>query len=152
MIKYKSTISQVHLVRDREIPKYKISQSRDIYDFIKAHIDNDNMSVVEEFWAIYLNNSNNLVGIARISEGGITGTLVDVRKILATGLLLMSTQIIILHNHPSNNLTPSDADKILTKKVKSAAEVMDIRLLDHVIIGLGNDDNGYYSFADNGEM
>lgn len=150
MIKYKSNISQVHLVRDREVPKYKIRSSRDIFNFIKEHIDNDNMSVIEEFWTIYLNNANNLVGIARISEGGVTGTVADIRKILATGLLLVATQIIVLHNHPSNNLTPSESDKHLTKRIKLASEVMDIRLLDHVIVGLDNE--GYYSFADEGEL
>ena len=150
MIKYKSNISQVHLVRDREIPKYKIKQSRDIFTFVKDHIDNDNMSIVEQFWAIYLNNSNNLVGIAKISEGGITATVVDIRKILATGLLLMATQMILVHNHPSNSLAPSNADKALTKRIKSAGEIMDIKLLDHVIVGL--EDDRYYSFADEGEL
>jgi len=150
MIKYKSNISQVYLVRDREIPKYKIKQSRDIFTFVKDHIDNDNMSIVEQFWAIYLNNSNNLVGIAKISEGGITATVVDIRKILATGLLLMATQMILVHNHPSNSLAPSNADKALTKRIKSAGEIMDIKLLDHVIVGL--EDDRYYSFADEGEL
>jgi DNA repair protein RadC len=148
MIKYKSNISQVRLVRDRDIPKYKLKSSRDAYDFIRNHIDNDNMTTSEEFWTIYLNNANNLVGIAKMSEGGITGTVVDVRKVMATGLLLMATQIILCHNHPSTNLTPSIEDKSITRKIQEAGEVLDVKVIDHVIISIDNEK--YYSFADDG--
>lgn len=86
-------------------------------------------------------------GIYEISSGGITGTLVDLRILFAVVLKSLSTSIILAHNHPSGNLKPSEADKRLTNKIKSASELLDIKLLDHVII-IPN--GSYYSFADEG--
>ena len=102
----------------------------------------------EEFWILYLNNSNKLLLQKQISKGGITGTLVDIRLVLKQALQLGATALILAHNHPSGTLKPSQADKDLTKKLKSAAESMDIKVLDHLIIT----ESDYFSFADHGEL
>ncbi len=98
----------------------------------------------EEFWILYLNNSNKILDKSQQSKGGLTGTLVDVRLVLKKALELNATGIILCHNHPSGKLKPSNSDKILTNKLKTAAETMDIKVLDHVIIT----ENDYFSFAD----
>ena len=100
----------------------------------------------EEFWIIYLNNSNKVIHKNLLSKGGITGTLVDVRLVMKTAIEVGATGLILTHNHPSGTLKPSDADKQITKKLKTASESMDIKILDHLIIT----EKAYYSFADEG--
>jgi DNA repair protein RadC len=100
----------------------------------------------EEFWVLYLNNSNKVIHKAQLSKGGITGTVVDSRIIFKTALEYNATSLILTHNHPSGKLLASDADKEVTKKLKLAGQQMDIFVLDHIIIT----ENGYYSFNDNG--
>jgi DNA repair protein RadC len=100
----------------------------------------------EEFWIVYLNNSNKVLDQLQLSKGGITGTLVDVRITLKKALELGATAIILTHNHPSGNLYPSEADKQLTKKLKTASESLDIKVLDHIIVT----EKSYFSFADEG--
>ena len=102
----------------------------------------------EEFWAIYLNQSNRVIRKERLSAGGITGTLVDVRLIMKGALLCNATGMIIAHNHPSGNENPSGEDNRITEQVKKAADTLSIRLLDHVIIT----SNTYYSYMDNGML
>ena len=102
----------------------------------------------EEFWVLLLNNRAALIKKVRMSMGGITQTAVDVRQILRTALLANSTSIVVCHNHPSGSLNPSKDDVYLTECIKQAAQTMNIRLIDHVIITDGN----YYSFADNGKI
>ena len=99
----------------------------------------------EEFWAIYLNQSNRVIRKERLSAGGLTGTLVDVRLIMKAALLCNATGMIIAHNHPSGNEKPSVEDNRITEQVKKAAETLNIRLIDHVIIT----SNTYYSYMDN---
>ena len=98
----------------------------------------------EEFWIIYLNNSNKVIQKNQLSKGGITGTLVHVRLVLKNALEVGATGIILAHNHPSGTLTPSEADKQLTNKLKVASESLDIKVLDHVIVT----EKAYFSFAD----
>ena len=102
----------------------------------------------EEFWAIYLNQSNRIIRKERLSAGGLTGTLVDVRMIMKEAILCNATGMIIAHNHPSGNEKPSQEDNRITEQVKKAAELLNIRLLDHVIIT----SNTYYSYMDNGML
>ena len=102
----------------------------------------------EEFWILYLNNANKIIEKLPISKGGITGTLVDVRITLKKALELGATGLILAHNHPSGNLNPSEADKQLTNKLKIAAESIDIKVLDHLIVT----EKSYFSFADEGLM
>jgi DNA repair protein RadC len=102
----------------------------------------------EEFWIIYLNNSNKVIYKNQLSKGGITGTVVDVRIVFKAALEHNATAIILAHNHPSGVLQPSDADIQVTKKLKQAGENLDIRILDHIIVT----EKGYYSFADNSKI
>jgi DNA repair protein RadC len=130
---------------DSEFRAKRISNSRDIFDIIQPKVADIN---VEEFYVIHLNKANVIIDQQRCAIGGISGVVVDVRIILKQALQLCATGIIAAHNHPSGNLNPSDADVAITKKLKEAAALMDISLLDHVIIS--GTANGYYSFADNG--
>ncbi len=98
----------------------------------------------EEFWIVYLNNSNKVIQKQQLSKGGITGTLVDVRLVMKNALELGATGLILAHNHPSGTLKPSEADKQLTQKLKYAGESLDIKVLDHLIIT----EKAYFSFAD----
>ena len=99
----------------------------------------------EEFWILYLNNSNKVLQKSQLSKGGITGTLVDVRIIMKQTLELGAVGLILAHNHPSGTLKPSKADKEITQKIKRASESLDIKVLDHLIIT----QKDYFSFADN---
>jgi len=102
----------------------------------------------EEFYVLYLNNANRLLGEERISMGGLAGTIADVRIIFSYAIKYLSTSIILIHNHPSGNPKPSQLDIDQTKKIKEAGKLLDIRVLDHVIIA----ETGFYSFADEGAM
>jgi DNA repair protein RadC len=102
----------------------------------------------EEFWILLLNNSNTLIHKWRLSKGGITATLVDVRLIYKKALEFGATSIILSHNHPSGNLRPSKADINLTGKVKRGGGILDLQILDHIIIA----NDGYFSFADEGKL
>lgn len=100
----------------------------------------------EEFWVLLLNRSNEVIHQYMVSKGGISSTVIDVRMILKTALERYATSMILCHNHPSGNLTPSDADLQITRKIKDAGRIMEVQVLDHLIITQKN----YYSFADNG--
>lgn len=100
----------------------------------------------EEFWVLYLNNSNKVLRKLQLSKGGITGTLVDVRLAFKSALEIGAVAIILVHNHPSGTLKPSAADKNLTQKMKTAGQSLDIKVLDHIIIT----EDSYFSFADEG--
>jgi len=98
----------------------------------------------EEFWVLYLNNSNKIIYKNQLSSGGITGTMVDVRILFKKALELSSVGIILCHNHPSGSLKPSKADIDLTRKIQKAGDNLDIKILDHLIIT----EKAYFSFAD----
>jgi DNA repair protein RadC len=100
----------------------------------------------EEFWVLFLNNSNKVILKSQLSKGGISGTIVDVRLVFKLALENGATGLILCHNHPSGGLIPSDADKQITKKIKSAGDNLDVKVLDHLIIT----ETKYYSFADQG--
>lgn len=127
----------------------KIKSSKDAAEMLHELWDKDTIEVHETFKVILLNNSNKVKGIYQLSKGGITGTLVDLRILFAVVLKTLSVAIILTHNHPSGTLKASTADRQITKKIKNAAELLDIKLLDHLIIVPNGD---YYSFADNGLM
>ena len=118
-----------------------IRSSQDVFDLMQPHIGDLGH---EEFWVIFLNNSNKVVHKRRLSMGGITGTIVDIRILFKIALEYESVGIILCHNHPSGKLKASDEDKLLTKNVQSAAEILDINLLDHIIIT----EQGFLSFAE----
>ncbi len=100
----------------------------------------------EEFWLLMLNRANRVLGKYKVSQGGLSGTVIDTRIILKKALDNLASSIIVCHNHPSGNKQPSDADLKITEKLKKAAEILEIKLLDHVIIA----DKSYFSFADEG--
>ncbi|KAF2333215.1 RadC family protein [Flavobacterium daemonense] len=100
----------------------------------------------EEFWVLFLNNSNKVISKSQLSKGGITGTIVDVRLVFKLALENGATGLILCHNHPSGNLSPSEADKQVTKRIKLAGESLDVKVLDHLIIT----ETKYYSFVDEG--
>lgn len=125
--------------------KKKIQSSKDVFDIFGNMLGD---LPYEEFWIILLNRSNSILETTKISQGGISGTVTDVRIILKTALDKMASGCILCHNHPSGNLRPSEADINLTVKLKEASKLMDINILDHVIVSTF----GYYSFTDEGVL
>ena len=124
------------------LEKPKISCSDDGYQLFK-HLSEQ---PYEEFWIMILNRANKLIDQIKISEGGISGTVVDQRKIFKFVIDAYGSGILLAHNHPSGNIQPSDADINVTEKIIAAGALFDIAVMDHLIIVQG----GYYSFADNG--
>ncbi len=123
--------------------KSKITGSKDVADYFQPTLGDLGH---EEFWILLLDRGNKIKESFRLSQGGITGTVIDVRIILRTALEKWACSIILCHNHPSGTLHPSDADLKITRKITDAAKIMDIPVMDHIIIG----NDKYYSFADEG--
>ncbi len=123
--------------------KPRITASRDAFQVI-APLLNDLHH--EEFWLLMLNKANEVIARERLSSGGMAGTVVDVKMVYKTALDARAAGIIAVHNHPSGNLQPSQADLDLTKRLRKAGEVLDLTLLDHLIVS----ERGFYSFADEG--
>ena len=123
----------------------KISTSRDAYSYIYPQLAD---LPQEEFWVILLNNGNRIIDAFRVSQGAINATLVDVKLIMKPALAKLARSIMVCHNHPSGNLKPSNADIKKKKRIKAAAALFDIKLLDHIIIG----NETYMSFADSGML
>ncbi|SHI35441.1 RadC family protein [Algibacter luteus] len=126
---------------EEALEKKKITSSSAVFELMQPVIGELEH---EEFWIIYVNNSNKVIQKSQLSKGGITGTLVDVRLVLKTALEVGATGLILTHNHPSGTLKPSEADKQITQKLKQAAQSLDIKVLDHLIIT----EKAYFSFAD----
>lgn len=120
-----------------------ISGSKDAYSIFKNHMSDLR---TEEFWAIFVNQRNKIIHTAKLTEGGISQSIVDVRVLFKTALDHFSTGIIVAHNHPSGNLKPSREDIDITQKIKEAGKMLGIQLLDHLIIT----QNSYFSFSDDG--
>ncbi|OFY79631.1 MAG: DNA repair protein [Bacteroidetes bacterium RIFOXYA12_FULL_38_20] len=125
--------------------RQKISSSADAYRLLKD-IWSKQIETREEMLVLLLDRSNNVLGYHLLSVGGITGTVADLRLLFSVALESLATSVILSHNHPSGNLSPSEQDTTLTRKIKEAGVIMDITLLDHLIIT----NEGYYSFADEG--
>lgn len=123
--------------------KTSILSAKDSYNIFSQHLSDLR---TEEFWAIFLNQKNQIVYKTQISKGGISGTLVDVRVLFRIALEHFATSIIVAHNHPSGSLKPSLEDIQITKNIKNAGEILNVTLLDHLIIG----DNSFLSFAEEG--
>jgi DNA repair protein RadC len=124
----------------------KVTTSKDVYDFLKKVFERNTIQLQESFIVLYLNRANQILGYYKHSVGGIAGTVADPRIIFATGVASASSGIILSHNHPSGNLSPSQADIDLTRKIKEGGKLLEIQLLDHVIVTKAS----YYSFADEG--
>jgi DNA repair protein RadC len=127
------------------LQKKRISSSKDVFEVLQADLAD---SQYEEFWLLLLNRANRIIRKVKISDGGISDTVADPKRIFREALDSMCSGIILCHNHPSGNIKPSTADRELTKKIVQGAKYFDISVLDHVIIG----DEQFYSFADEGIM
>ncbi|UII29774.1 DNA repair protein RadC [Fulvivirga ulvae] len=140
-----SIVSAMELGRRRKetqsVKKPKITCSEDAYEAIKPELMDMKH---EEFWTLLLSRSNTIIKKQLISSGGVAGTVADPKIIFKSALEELACSIILVHNHPSGNLKPSRADISLTNKMKSAGELLEIPVLDHLIFT----DNGYFSFAD----
>lgn len=121
----------------------KITSSKAVFELMQPVIGE---LPHEEFWVLYLNNSNKVIYKSQISKGGITGTVVDTRLVFKTALEHHATSVILVHNHPSGKLQASEADKQITKKLAEAGKHLDILVLDHIIVT----EKSYFSFADEG--
>lgn len=126
--------------------KLKITGSVSAYEVLKQAWNISIIELQEEFKVLLLNYANDVLGVYSLSKGGISNTVVDIRLLFAVALKCNATSIIVSHNHPSGNLFPSEADKTITKKIKAAGEILDIKLLDHLILTK----ESFYSFSENG--
>ena len=145
---YKSTISEYSLKYTKsEIQKTKITTSESASNVIRKFYFDD-INIYESFFILLLNRANNTTGFAKISQGGTAGTVVDIKIIAKYAVESLSSAVIICHNHPSGNKQPSDADLNITRKIKDALLLLDIKLIDHIIIT----ENDFYSFSDNGNL
>ncbi|MDR2906632.1 MAG: DNA repair protein RadC [Bacteroidales bacterium] len=132
-----------HESRASERPR--IQDSRSAFEiFFKDLCDLNH----EEFWVLYLNAPGHLIAKQRICEGGISQVSVDVKKIMQAAIAHRAIGLVLGHNHPSGNTQPSNSDLLLTQKIQSAAKILDLRVIDHIILS-GND---YYSFGDDGAL
>jgi DNA repair protein RadC len=142
-------VSALELGRRRKLSesanRLKIASSGDVYEVLCQYLADLSH---EEFWILLLNRSNKIIEKRKISQGGISGTVTDIRMILKFAIEALASSIILCHNHPSGNLQPSEADIQVTRKLKESSALMDINLLDHIIIA----GKQYFSFADENMM
>ncbi|PZR39382.1 MAG: DNA repair protein [Azospira oryzae] len=124
----------------------KISSSRDAHEVLKRVWNDSVIELCEQFKVLFTNRANKVLGVFEVSTGGIAGTVADPKLIFVAALKAGATGLILSHNHPSGNLTPSHADIELTKKIKEGGRLLEIQVLDHIIIT----SESYYSFADEG--
>lgn len=146
-MEYKKRVVSFRLVKEQlgEIGSAKIRRSEDIADFMRP-IFGDEIGIFERMYLVTLNQGNNIVSVTMISQGGLAGTVVDVRLIAKYALDSLATSFILCHNHPSGNKKPSTADVKVTRKAKEALDLLDIKILDHIILT----EESYFSFADDG--
>jgi DNA repair protein RadC len=135
-------------------PDYKVSErpqisrSNDAYQILIQQWNPDKIALLEEFKILLVNRRNRVLGVVEISQGGLSGTVADPKVIFAAALKSCASGIILAHNHPSGELDPSREDTALTNKIKACAELLDLKVLDHLIISK----DSFYSFADEGMM
>ena len=149
--KHNLKVSEVYLIYKTRLnasDRPKISCSQEAYSLLKD-LWSDQISLIEEFNMLVLDRSNRVMAFCPLFKGGISATVVDLKIVFATALKARASSMIIAHNHPSGNIYPSTQDESLTRKFKQASEILDIKLLDHLILIPGDN---YYSFADNGNV
>lgn len=146
MKEYKTNLPKLSLVKEEtNILRAKIASSYDAAEYIRKFYGTD-IGMFESFFLLLLNNANNTIGYVKISQGGITGTVVDIKIVCKYVVEAMAVGVVIAHNHPSGTMKPSESDKKITAKIKKALETFDVKLLDHIIVV--PDNNKYVSFAD----
>jgi len=141
-----SEIDLIYRSKVKASERPQIKTSKDAADLLRHLWSEDKIDFVEQFKVLFLNRANKVLGIFEVSTGGITGTVADPRLIFVAALKMNCTGILLCHNHPSGNLSPSKPDEDLTLKIKQAGVFLDIKLLDHIIVT----SESYYSFADEG--
>ena len=130
-------VSEIELVYKSKVKnseRPQIKSSTDAYLLLKSSWNHGKIDYFEQFKILFLNHSLKVLGLYEMSSGGITGTIVDLRMIFSAALKANAANIMIAHNHPSGNTRPSEADKHMTTKIRKAGELLDIKLLDHLII------------------
>lgn len=125
--------------------KPKIVSSKDAYEHLRGHVEN---LAYEEFWVLMLSRAAHVIGCECVSRGGTAATVVEPKMVFKHAIDQMASSIIVAHNHPSGNLVPSGPDDQLTRKLRESGKMLEIPVLDHLIIG----PEGYYSYADNGNL
>ncbi|SDW46196.1 DNA repair protein radc [Hydrobacter penzbergensis] len=142
-------VSEVELVYKSKMKaseRPQLKQIIDVVEFLKQNWDANRIELLEQFKVILMNRSLRVLGIYEVSSGGVSGTMVDPKLIFMAALKMNANTLILAHNHPSGNPEPSEADKKVTQKIKDAANLLDMRLVDHIILTT----EGFYSFADEG--
>ncbi|MEZ4991916.1 MAG: JAB domain-containing protein [Saprospiraceae bacterium] len=142
-------VKMVYYNKVKAADRPQVKSSFDAYEILVSNWDEGTINLFEEFYILLLDRSSRVMGRYLVSQGGVVGTVVDAKLVFAAALKARASSIILCHNHPSQNLRPSQADISLTEKLKKAGDLLDIFVLDHLII---TSDNGYYSFADEGLM
>lgn len=137
------------MYKSKQRSKTKISCSKDAFGVLYQIFDKDTIEYQEQFYLLLLNRSNQVLGWIKLSQGGTSGTVVDAKIIFTLALKTNSAGIILCHNHPSGNVKPSEADTILTNTISKAGQLLNIKLLDHLII---SHEETCYSFADEGGL
>ena len=148
---YKTNIPKFSLIREKtDFKKIKITKSLDAAKFAYNFYEND-IDIIESFFVLMLNNANNTIGYVKISQGGIASTLVDPLVVAKYVVQSMAKSVILVHNHPSGKLTPSQADKNLTEKIKNGLKLLEVNVLDHIIL-IPKEEKfiKYFSFGDEG--
>jgi DNA repair protein RadC len=144
-----SIVAALELGRRRKseavIDKVKLTSSKEAYEYLRPVLED---LPHEEFWILFLNRANKIIGKQLIGRGGISQTTADVKIVFKKSIDKQASAIILAHNHPSGNIKPSESDIQLTRKIKNGSELLDIQVLDHLIVGDGN----YFSFNDSGMM
>lgn len=144
----KQALKEISLkITKTEFERKKVTSSKDAADMIKKFYSCD-INIYESFFILLLNRNSTTIGFAKISQGGVSGTVVDLKIIAKYAIDSLASEIILAHNHPSGNLRPSDADLQLTKKAKEGLKLLDFSVMDHLILT----EESYYSFADEGVL
>ena len=145
----KYQVQEIQVSYTGKIPtqQWQIKSSQDAANILQSVWNQNTIALQESFAVLLLNNSNHVKGIYKLSTGGVSATLVDIRLLFAVALKSVTTALVLAHNHPTGRMDPSNLDKELTKKIVEAATYFDIKVLDHIILSPFDE---YYSFADSG--
>jgi DNA repair protein RadC len=146
-----NNVAEVQLSYKSNVPvkqRPQIQNSGEAVQVFRKFWDEDTIELQESFMIMLMNRANRVIGIYKVSQGGLTGTVVDIRIVFVAALKAAAGSMILAHNHPSGNLKPSEADKTLTNKLRDAGKLLEIQVLDHIILST----EGFFSFADEGIM
>ncbi len=146
-----NNVAEVQLSYKSNVPvkqRPQIQNSGDAVQVFRNFWDEDTIELQETFMIMLMNRASRVIGIYKVSQGGLTGTVVDIRLVFVAALKAAASNIILAHNHPSGNLNPSETDKTLTNKLRDAGKLLEIQVLDHIILST----EGFFSFADEGIM